>query len=121
MTLIYRANISIVVLHPYYKLDYIKLTWGGAEEQAKERAAGNVNARNWQDDALKVVEMTVSNSVTWNNHNPTLWLRTDGEVLQEASKSRARRPILAKQWKYDAFQVYLLRIRSISPNTCGDR
>lgn len=50
----------IVVLHPYYKLDYIKLSWGGAEEQAKDRLEGNPDAKNWQDEALKVVEMTVS-------------------------------------------------------------
>jgi hypothetical protein len=25
--------ILALVLHPYYKLDYIKLSWGGAEEQ----------------------------------------------------------------------------------------
>jgi len=29
------------VLHPYYKLMYIKLAWGSAEEQAKEQAEGN--------------------------------------------------------------------------------
>jgi hypothetical protein len=44
------------VLHPYYKLEYIKMAWGGAAEQAEERAAGNTNAKNWQDEALKVVE-----------------------------------------------------------------
>jgi hypothetical protein len=48
------------VLHPYYKLAYIKMAWGGAEEQAKERAAGNRHAKNWQDEALKIVENTVS-------------------------------------------------------------
>ncbi|KAF8488556.1 hypothetical protein F5888DRAFT_1809600 [Russula emetica] len=26
--------ILALVLHPYYKLDYIKLSWGGAEKQA---------------------------------------------------------------------------------------
>jgi hypothetical protein len=50
----------ILVLHPYYKLDYIKLSWGGAEEQAIERLEGNLDAKNWQDEALKVVEKTVS-------------------------------------------------------------
>jgi hypothetical protein len=50
----------VIVLHPYYKLDYIRLSWGGAEEQIKERAEGNRNAKNWQDEALKVVEKTVS-------------------------------------------------------------
>ncbi|KAI9512980.1 hypothetical protein F5148DRAFT_1279246 [Russula earlei] len=46
-------------LHPYYKLDYIELSWGGAEEQVKECAKGNHNAKNWQDEALKVVEETM--------------------------------------------------------------
>ena len=50
----------IIALHPYYKLDYIKLSWGGAEEQAAERLKGNPYAKNWQDEALKVVEKTVS-------------------------------------------------------------
>jgi hypothetical protein len=36
------------------------MAWGGAEEQAKERAAGNRNAKNWQDEARKLVEKTVS-------------------------------------------------------------
>ena len=48
------------VLHPYYKLDYIKMSWGGAEEQMKEREEGNPDAKNWQDKALKVVEKMVS-------------------------------------------------------------
>jgi len=38
---------------------YIKLAWGGEEEQAKERAAGNRNAKNWQDEARKVLERTM--------------------------------------------------------------
>ena len=50
----------IIVLHPYYKLDYIKLSWGGAEEQAAAHLKGNPYAKNWQDEALKVVEKTVS-------------------------------------------------------------
>jgi hypothetical protein len=48
-----------IVLHPYYKLAYIKLAWGGAEEQDKERAAGNQQAKNWQDEAQKVLEIEV--------------------------------------------------------------
>jgi hypothetical protein len=34
-----------VVLHPYYKLAYIKLSWGGPEEQAAKIEAGNLNAK----------------------------------------------------------------------------
>ena len=49
------------MLHPYYKLDYIKMAWGGQEEQEAEIAAGNPNAKNWHDEALKVVEETMRN------------------------------------------------------------
>ena len=38
---------------------YIKLAWGGAEEQEKERAAGNENAINWQDEVNKILEAEV--------------------------------------------------------------
>jgi hypothetical protein len=48
------------VLHPYYKLDYIKHSWGGTIEQANERRDGNPFAKNWQDEALKTVEAMVS-------------------------------------------------------------
>jgi hypothetical protein len=49
-----------VVLHPYYKLAYIKLSWGGPEEQAAEIEAGNLNAKDWHDEAKQIVERTVS-------------------------------------------------------------
>jgi hypothetical protein len=48
------------VCHPYFKLQYIKLAWGGAEEQAKEQASGNQNAKDWQEEALKVIEKAIS-------------------------------------------------------------
>jgi len=51
------------VLHPYYKLAYIKLSWGGPEEQAAEIAAGNLAAKDWQDEAKKIVENTVRPAV----------------------------------------------------------
>jgi hypothetical protein len=50
---------NFTVLHPYYKLAYIKLAWGGADEQAEEIAAGNPDAKDWQDEAKKIVENTV--------------------------------------------------------------
>jgi hypothetical protein len=40
-------------------LYYIKLAWGGEEEQAAEMAAGNQHAKNWQEEALQVVENMV--------------------------------------------------------------
>jgi hypothetical protein len=54
-----------VALHPYYKLAYIKLAWGGEEEQAAEKAAGNQFAKNWQDEAEKVLETTVCASESY--------------------------------------------------------
>jgi hypothetical protein len=50
----------VKALHPYYKLAYIKLAWGGADEQMAERAAGNYNAKNWQDEAQQILETAVS-------------------------------------------------------------
>jgi hypothetical protein len=41
------------------------MAWGGAAEQAEERTAGNPHAKNWQDEALKVVEQTMEQY--WNN------------------------------------------------------
>ena len=48
------------VLHPYYKLAYIKLAWGGPEEQAAGIEDGDPDAKDWQDEARKIVERTVS-------------------------------------------------------------
>jgi hypothetical protein len=54
------SDINVLsVLHLYFKLDYIKLAWGGPEEQAAERAAGNLNARNWHTEAMEVIEAAV--------------------------------------------------------------
>jgi hypothetical protein len=53
--------VSFIALHPYYKLAYIELAWGGAKEQEAEYEAGNFKAKNWQDEAQKILEKTVSN------------------------------------------------------------
>jgi hypothetical protein len=47
------------VLHPYYKLNYIKMVWGGEEEQIAEINASNPDAKNWQREAERIVEATV--------------------------------------------------------------
>jgi hypothetical protein len=51
------------VLHPYYKLNYIKITWGGEEEQAAEIRAGNADAKNWQQEAQGIIEAAVGGSL----------------------------------------------------------
>ena len=35
------------------------MAWGGAEEQSREQEAGNQHAKNWYDEAIKVVEGTM--------------------------------------------------------------
>jgi len=57
---IYTYYLFHTVLHPYYKLAYIKLVWGGPDEQAEERRKGNLHAKDWQDEAKQIVEKTVS-------------------------------------------------------------
>lgn len=52
-------HLSLVALHPYYKLAYIELAWGGAKEQEAEHQAGNPHSKNWQDEAHKILEATV--------------------------------------------------------------
>jgi hypothetical protein len=56
----YLITIYYAVLHPYYKLAYIQLAWGGPKEKAAEIALGNADAVDWQDEAKKIVEKTVS-------------------------------------------------------------
>ncbi|KAF8336706.1 hypothetical protein F5887DRAFT_891208, partial [Amanita rubescens] len=53
------AYILALILHPYFKLEYIKLAWGGELEQAAEQGKGNLDAKNWQDEALQVFEKAV--------------------------------------------------------------
>ncbi|KAG1751591.1 uncharacterized protein EDB91DRAFT_1243837 [Suillus paluster] len=57
-----------LILHPYYKLAYIAMAWGSPEEQAKEQAAGNLNTKNWYDEALKVVKTMMEEY--WAAHKP---------------------------------------------------
>ena len=51
--------ICTTVLHPYFKLEYIKLAWGGEAERAAEWAKGILDAKNWQDEALQVFKQAV--------------------------------------------------------------
>lgn len=50
---------TIVVLHPYYKFYYFDLKWGGEKEQQEEIENGNPSAKNWKDEARKVVRTAV--------------------------------------------------------------
>ncbi|KAF9016920.1 hypothetical protein BDP27DRAFT_1251621, partial [Rhodocollybia butyracea] len=53
------AYILSLFIHPYYKLNWIELHWGGADAQAEAIAGGDGYAQNWMDEAEKLVEATV--------------------------------------------------------------
>lgn len=61
--LFHNTHILILVLHPNYGLDYIKLAWGGEDEWLADIAKGVPNAKNWQREAQKILEKTVSNLI----------------------------------------------------------
>ncbi|KAI1789377.1 hypothetical protein LXA43DRAFT_872172, partial [Ganoderma leucocontextum] len=50
------AYILSLLLHPYYKLDYIRHEWGGEEEYQADLKAGVSDARNWVAYAREVIE-----------------------------------------------------------------
>lgn len=50
---------SSTVIHSYYKLNWIELHWGGANEQAEAIQRGKKGARNWLDEAEELVETVV--------------------------------------------------------------
>ena len=79
--LIQNIDQAFKVLHPYYKLAYIKVAWGGPKEQAAEIAAGNPDAKDWQDEAWKIVEKTVSSRSRLLNFH-VFECTSDGEILQ---------------------------------------
>jgi hypothetical protein len=78
-------NLHTTVLHPYFKLSYIKLAWGGPHEQKAEREAGNPFAKNWQDEALQIVENAVRGhpSFTYGTYLICIDVVLDGALLQE--------------------------------------
>ncbi|EKM48025.1 uncharacterized protein PHACADRAFT_189277 [Phanerochaete carnosa HHB-10118-sp] len=51
-----RAYILALLLHPYYKSDYIQMKWGGKKEQEEAIKAGNFDAINWQEHAEEIIE-----------------------------------------------------------------
>lgn len=68
----------ILVIHPYFKLDWIDEHWGGAKEQQEEILKGNVHAKNWLKEAERIVETAVSLPFFV---YLVLIKNTDGEVL----------------------------------------
>jgi hypothetical protein len=82
-----------LALHPYYKLAYIELAWGGAKEQDAEFEAGNFHAKNWQDEARKILEKTVSNIAALPHRLTVCFIYvTDGALLENTAEYRKYDP-----------------------------
>jgi hypothetical protein len=77
-----------LAIHPYFKLVYIGVAWGAAEDQEAEQAAGNPFAKNWQDEVLQVLERTVSN-VYLSSMSPVFHAQyvVDAEVLEKPGQT----------------------------------
>jgi hypothetical protein len=58
------TDVLLLVLHPYYKLTYIEMAWGGVEEQRKAQDEGNLNAKDWCDEARQIIERVMEDY--WN-------------------------------------------------------
>lgn len=80
-----------LVLHPYFKLDYIAKAWGGLEEQMQEMAGGNRRAKNWRAEAERIVKDTVSFDCII--VDLSLTVRLDGALLGTQSCIESRQPI----------------------------
>jgi hypothetical protein len=65
------------------------MAWGGAEEQAAERRKGNFLAKNWQDEAEKVLERTVSTTIQFKMMFALNSIALDGTLLEYQKTNRA--------------------------------
>ena len=75
---------ACLVLHPYYKLMYIEMAWGSAEEQKLECEAGNPNAKDWHDEAMKIIEETMTEY--WEKMKPSMTSKLPANSPNEHSK-----------------------------------
>jgi len=106
---------TFTVLHPYYKLAYTKISWGGKEEQAAEIKAGNPEAKNWHDEARQLVERTVRRVVIV-TRTILITYKTDGRVLSQSPLDGSRHPC----WECVLCHIYVagsschVRIRQAS-------
>jgi hypothetical protein len=48
-----------IALHLYFKLAYIGITWGEPTEQEAKHEAENLLAKDWQDEAWKILKYMV--------------------------------------------------------------
>ena len=64
------------------------MAWGGAEEQKLEHEAGNPNAKDWHDEATKIIEKTMMEY--WEKMKP---LMTSKLPANSPNKHGSKRPL----------------------------
>ncbi len=103
--------INYLVLHSYYKLAYIKMAWRGAEEEKTKHEAGNLDAKDWHNEALQIVQQTMEEY--WNQQ-------------VEESNSTGRIPTASQvsnrhqlESEYDRHHRQLLHSQAIHINSDG--
>jgi hypothetical protein len=65
---LFNNTLTSIALHPYFKLAYIKLAWGGPAEQEAEHKAGNPFTKDWQGEAQMILEGAVGAHSCWVLH-----------------------------------------------------
>ena len=79
--------LTSIALHPYFKLAYIEIAWGGPVEQDAECNGGNPHAKDWQDEAQKILKHMVCTHSLVGSAYLTYISITDGALLQEPAQS----------------------------------
>lgn len=87
------------------------MAWGSADEQRKEIEAGNVNAKDWHNEALKTVEKTAEEY--WDNCKELI----TGDVNQQHSRSNNNDTSHPLESEYDRHCRQLLEKMAIQVNT----
>lgn len=66
------------------------MVWGGAEEQQKAQAEGNVNAKDWCDDVCQIIETAMYEGLLeWQSWLPSLLWSLHSAVTDQAALSTA--------------------------------
>lgn len=87
------------------------MAWGGAEEEKKEHEAGNLDAKDWHDEALQVIQRTMEEY--WNQQVE----ESESTSKIPTSSQVNNRHILESE--YDCHRRQLLRSQAIHANSGG--
>lgn len=108
-----------IVLHPYYKLDYIKMAWGGAEHQLQEIEAGNRHAKNWHDEALQVIEDAMQDYWHDSEAEATAVVRPPGVNRNRHSASTSEPPTKTLESEFDIHRRLLVEQANRTSSSMG--